>query len=121
LAQDDRFVFIMIRAYENLSKEALVELDLDLRPHNPCGSNSELSLNVFPVNRLNAYEERPCKTMSPIPLIGVVVSWGNVLEVRIPRASLGEHAYVRINHVCLWAKLNSDDDQSWAVVDEMEH
>lgn len=121
LAQDDNFVFVMIRTYEPLSKEALMDLDLDLRPYNPCGHNFELSLNIFPTsNRLRAYEENPCKKMFPFPMIGDVVSWGDVLEVRIPRSSLGEHTYVRINYVTLHAKLNSSDDQSWAVVDEIK-
>ncbi|MBC8493063.1 MAG: hypothetical protein H8D43_04685 [Chloroflexi bacterium] len=119
LAQDDNFVFIMVQTDESLKKEqALVELSLDLRSHNPCGHNSELYTNIHPNNILMAWEENPCGTKYPFPVPGAVVSWGDVLEIQIPQSSLGEHTYVRPRYVGIHAPLNGD--MSWAVVDDMK-
>jgi hypothetical protein len=119
LTQDDNFIFIMIRTDENLKTEqALVELSLDLRQNNPCGRNSELYINILPNNVLMAWEENPCGTHFPFPIVHTTVFWGDVLEIRIPQASLGEHMYVRLRYVGIHTPLNGD--MSWAVVDYME-
>lgn len=114
LVQDDNFVFIMVRTVDSLTKEqSTVELDLDLRPGNTCGHNHELHTNIRSNNTLSAWEDNPCGKLDPFPVIGVIVSWGSVLEVQIPQVSLGEHAYVRPVFVNLWTTVNG----AWQGVD----
>ena len=116
LVQDDNYVFIMVRAVDSLTGDpATVELNLDLRSGNTCGHKHELHTNIGSDNSLSAWKEDPCGSLDPFPLIGALVSWESVLEVQIPRASLGEHSYVRPVFVNLWTTMNGE----WKGVDSI--
>jgi hypothetical protein len=93
-----------------------VELNLDLQSGDTCGHDHELHTNIGSDNSLSAWKEAPCGFLDPFPLIGALVSWGSVLEVQIPRASLGEHAYVRPVFVNLWTTVNGE----WKDVDSID-
>jgi len=117
LVQDDNYVFIMVRAVDSLTGDpATVELNLDLRSGNTCGHKYELHTNIGSDNSLSAWKEDPCGSLDPFPLIGALVSWESVLEVQIPRASLGEHSYVRPVFVNLWTTV----DGEWKGVDSID-
>ena len=114
LAQHSNFVYMMVRTQDNLMRgQATVELNLDLRPGNVCGHRHELHTNIGSEDTLSVWEDNPCGTLDPYPIHGATVSWWDVLEVKIPRAELGEHTFLRPVFVCFWTWFEGE----WSHVD----
>lgn len=116
LREDENYVFLMAQTADGLTKEqATLELNLDLKSGNTCNHNHELHTNINSDNTLYAWTENPCGRLETFPLCGVRVSWGEVLEVQIPKTSLGEYEFVVPVFANLWTTLNEE----WQVVDQM--
>jgi hypothetical protein len=98
------------------TEDATLELNFDLRRGNTCGQKHELHTNIGSDGTMAAWTEDPCGSLDPFPLPGVLVSWGSVLEVQIPRASLGEYDYARPVFLNLWTTVEA----KWDSADTME-
>ena len=102
MVQDDNDVCLMIRTAQNLNPQwTMLELMLDLRPGEVCGHRWELRTEVHADNTFSASVEDLCGTWNPVTVSGYTVSWRDVLEIRIPRSSLGANEFVRPTHTLL--------------------
>ena len=113
LAQDANYVFLMLRTAAALTEEqAEVDLWLDLLPGSHC-DQSEVGLAFHPDDTVGAWDSTVCGRINPLGIVGALVRWGDVLEARIPRASLGEHEHI----IPVTVRLNTPFNGEWNSAD----
>jgi serine/threonine protein kinase len=121
VAETAEDVYIMVAAEDSLMKgQATVELNLDLRPGSVCAcggcARHEVHSNINAEDDMVfAWKGNPCGPLDEYPMGGAVVSWWDVLEIRIPKSLLGEHSFIRPTWVCFWTWF----DGEWRHVDCM--
>ena len=113
LAQDANYVYLMLRTAAAFTEEqAEVDLWLDLLPGSHC-DQSEVGLAFHPDDTVGAWNSTVCGIINPLGVAGALVRWGDVLEARIPRASLGEHEHI----IPVTVRLNTPFNGEWNSAD----
>jgi len=114
-------IYIMIKVTDpSYGKEwiqATIELNFDLNSSLNCGHEYDIHTNINSNNRLYAFFS--CnEDLEELYLPGVVITWGDVIEVSIPKSSLEKYetiSYAKPIYAGFWTNHNG----RWQTVDSV--
>jgi hypothetical protein len=114
-------IYIMIKVTDpSYGKEwiqATIELNFDLNSSLNCGHKYDIHANIHSNNRFNAFFS--CnEDLEELYLPGVVITWGDVIEVSIPKSSLEKYetiSYAEPIYAGFWTYHNG----RWQTVDRV--
>jgi len=119
--EGDDNIYIMIKVTDpSYGKEwiqATIELNFDLNSSLNCGHEYDIHTNINSNNRLYAWFSCNGK-LEKLYLPGVVVTWGDVIEVSIPKSSLEKYetiSYAKPIYAGFWTNHNG----RWQTVDRV--
>jgi hypothetical protein len=113
IAEDNNYSFIMIQTDHDLptSEGSFMVLGLNIYSQHTCGE-TDIDTNISPNGTLYAWAQEPCGSWSKqISLPGVIVNWGKVLEIQIPKASFINLEHLYPTHLFFFSNVNGSPIQ----------
>jgi len=117
--EDENYVYFMVNTKDHInsevSKQKVLEFNLDLRKEKSCGHSYDLHTNISSGNSISAWLDKPCGELETYGLYGYKVAWDEVLEFRILKSDLGEIEFIKPTFLNIWTDVNGE----WESVDMM--
>lgn len=112
---DPNYVYLMLENYDPpLRTESTIELNMAI--FSSTGDDWLLHTNTNSDGSFYAWTDLDGDgQLEPFPISGQAVAWGDVLEIRLPLAELGEPAGMQPTIVAFWCEVNGN----WTWVDLM--